>query len=139
MLLLTRDGVLLTRDSYYFCFPIRRHSRRVGGQGDAVGLYSGIVMCEFPQVDEAEEYLFASTTTGDVVKVRLNKSSTPGESMSYCHLPPPDHAPAPARPAAPFFLPYTLDRPDTCCYLHVFASSCVHFRSSLQVVASYLQ
>lgn len=31
------------------------------------------------QVDEAEEFLFAATTTGDVVKVRLNRASGLGE------------------------------------------------------------
>ncbi|XP_045122499.1 cilia- and flagella-associated protein 52-like [Portunus trituberculatus] len=52
------------------------------------------------RVDEAEEFLFAATTTGDVVKVRLNKPPAPG-----CHPSPvlvsvmaPRPAPSPGGP-----------------------------------------
>lgn len=41
-----------------------------------------LITSNFLQVDEAEEFLFAATTTGDVVKVRLNKSSALGEFQS---------------------------------------------------------
>ena len=71
--------VPLKYNSYYFCTALRRLGRSVLD-------LTGVVMSESPQVDEAEEYLFAATTTGDVVKVRLNKSSKPGESLSCLPL-----------------------------------------------------
>lgn len=60
------------------------------------------------QVDEAEEFLFAATTTGDVVKVRLNKSSAPGEYLSLSvplpRLPPPVPLPRLPTPVPPLRL-----------------------------------
>lgn len=63
------------RSGYVSC-----EGRPCGGHG--VVIHS--ITSESLQVDEAEEFLFAATTTGDVVKVRLNKSSVLGELANRC-------------------------------------------------------